>query len=87
LFGEYDFTEQNLQDKIIIDTTTNHFQKVIEFHRRLSIKGAHYLKAPVFGSVVPASRGNLTVLISGEKTAYEKVKLFIEKIGKNNLFS
>jgi 3-hydroxyisobutyrate dehydrogenase len=32
--------------------------------------------------VVPASQGNLTVLVSGEKTAYEKVKIFIEKIGK-----
>jgi 3-hydroxyisobutyrate dehydrogenase len=86
VFGEYGFTEQNLQNKIIIDTTTNHFQKVIEFHRRLSTIGAHYLEAPVLGSVVPASQGNLTVLISGERTAYEKVKVFIEKIGKTIFF-
>ena len=86
VFGEYGFAEQNLQNKIIIDTTTNHFQKVIEFHRRLSTKGAHYLEAPVLGSVVPASQGNLTVLISGERTAYEKVKVFIEKIGKTIFF-
>ena len=86
VFGEYGFAEQNLQNKIIIDTTTNHFQKVIEFHRRLSTKGAHYLEAPLLGSVVPASQGNLTVLISGERTAYEKVKVFIEKIGKTIFF-
>ena len=86
VFGEYGFAEQNLQNKIIIDTTTNHFQKVNEFHRRLSTKGAHYLEAPLLGSVVPASQGNLTVLISGERTAYEKVKVFIEKIGKTIFF-
>ena len=86
VFGEYGFAEQNLQNKIIIDTTTNHFQKVIEFHRRLSTKGAHYLEAPLLGSVIPASQGNLTVLISGERTAYEKVKVFIEKIGKAIFF-
>jgi 3-hydroxyisobutyrate dehydrogenase len=82
VFGENGFIEQNLHGKIIIDTTTNHFHKVIEFHQKLSAKGAHYLEAPVLGSVVPASQGNLTVLVSGEKTAYEKVKIFIEKIGK-----
>lgn len=86
VFGEYGFAEQNLQNKIIIDTTTNHFQKVIEFHRRLSTKGANYLEAPVLGSVVPASQGNLTILISGERTAYEKVKVFLEKIGKTIFF-
>lgn len=82
MFGENGFTDQSLQGKIIIDTTTNHFDKVIDFHRKLSLKGAHYLEAPVLGSIVPASQGNLTVLVSGDGTAYEKVKLYIEKIGK-----
>jgi 3-hydroxyisobutyrate dehydrogenase len=32
--------------------------------------------------VVPASQGNLTVLVGGEKAVYEKIKKFIEKIWK-----
>jgi 3-hydroxyisobutyrate dehydrogenase len=82
LFGEHGFIKHNLHDKIIIDTTTNHFQKVVEFHQKLSADGACYLEAPVLGSVVPASQGNLTVLVSGDKAAYEQVKTYIEKIGK-----
>jgi hypothetical protein len=36
-----------LHEKIIVDTTTNHFQKVVEFHQKLSAEGACYLEAPV----------------------------------------
>lgn len=82
LFGVHGFIENNLKGKIIIDTSTNHFQKVVEFHKKLSSRGAYYLEAPVLGSVVPASQGNLTVLVSGERTAYEKAKIFIDMIGK-----
>lgn len=82
LFGKNGFINQSLRDKIIIDTTTNHFRKVEEFHHKLSIEGAYYLEAPVLGSVVPASQGNLTVLVSGDRAAYEKARIFIEKIGK-----
>jgi 3-hydroxyisobutyrate dehydrogenase len=69
--------------KIIIDTSTNHFEDVMHFHEMLSEKGASYLEAPVLGSVVPASQGSLTVLVSGEKHAYERALPLIEKIGRN----
>lgn len=82
LFGVHGFIENNLRGKIIVDTSTNHFQKVVEFHEKLSSRGTYYLEAPVLGSVVPASQGNLTVLVSGDRTAYEKAKIFIDMIGK-----
>jgi len=82
VFGKDGFIEESLHEKIIIDTTTNHFQKVIEFHEKLFERGAIYLEAPVLGSVVPASQGNLTVLVSGDKVSFDKIKWLIEKIGK-----
>jgi len=69
--------------KIIIDTSTNHFEDVMHFHEILRERGASYLEAPVLGSIVPASQGSLTVLISGEKHAYERALPLIEKIGRN----
>jgi len=69
--------------KIIIDTSTNHFEDVTHFHEMLKEKGAYYLEAPVLGSVVPALQGSLSVLVSGEKHAYEKALPLLEKIGKN----
>jgi len=68
--------------KIIVDTTTNHFDRVAGFYEAARIRGAVYLEAPVLGSVMPASQGALTVLVSGEKSGYERVRPLLEKIGK-----
>ena len=75
--------EADCRGKIVIDTTTNHFRDVVFFHEMLRERGGSYLECPVLGSVVPALQGNLTVLVSGEATAYEKAKPLLEKIGKH----
>jgi len=72
----------NCLQKIVIDTTTNHHERVLDFYTLLEEKGATYLEAPVLGSVVPASQGLLTVLVSGKKDTFDKARPYIEKIGK-----
>lgn len=81
--GKAGLIEGDCKGKVIVDTTTNHFDRVNEFYEILSKKDASYLEAPVLGSVIPASQGMLTVLVSGEEKAFEKARPFIEKIGKN----
>jgi 3-hydroxyisobutyrate dehydrogenase len=73
----------NCENKIVTDTTTNHFEEVLEFYSLLKEKRAYYLESPVLGSVIPASQGLLTVLVSGDKTAFERAKFILEKIGKS----
>lgn len=73
----------DISGKIIVDFTTNHFRDVVEFHKLCEKAGAIYLEAPVLGSVVPASKGAVTILISGDKTGYEKAKPVLEDIGKH----
>lgn len=68
--------------KIIVDLTTNHFDEVGAFYQAVHRRGGTYLEAPVLGSVVPASQGALTVLVSGDKAAYEQVRPLLEKISK-----
>ncbi len=75
--------EGDCRDKVVIDTTTNHFEEVSHFHRVFKEKMAFYLESPVLGSVIPASQGMLTVLVSGDKTAYERALPLLKKIGKN----
>ncbi|MCX5799423.1 MAG: NAD(P)-dependent oxidoreductase [Proteobacteria bacterium] len=82
VFGNDGLTQANVSEKIIIDTTTNHFEDVLYIHETLREYGAYYLEAPVLGSVVPASQGNLTVLVSGDHDAFDKARPYIEKIGK-----
>ncbi len=81
--GKEGILKGECKGKIIIDTTTNHFELVMLFHEILRKHEASYLESPVLGSVVPASQGTLTVLVSGEKIAFDRALPYIEKIGKN----
>ena len=82
LFDENGIIKGKLEGKVIVDTTTNHFNDVLDFYRAVKERGGFYLESPVLGSVIPASQGNLVVLVSGEKNAYKKALPYIEKIGK-----
>ena len=86
LAGKDGILKGDCTGKIIVDTTTNHFELVAYFHELLRKHGGFYLESPVLGSVVPASQGALTVLMSGNKNAFDKALPFIEKIGKNIFF-
>lgn len=72
----------SLEGKTIIDLTTNHYEKVLNFHEQIDEKGGEYLESPIFGSVAPALQGLLTIVTSGKKETYESCKPLLEKIGK-----
>ena len=83
LTGDHGLLTADLKGKIIVDLTTNHFREVDDFHARCAQAGANYLEAPVLGSVVPASQGALTVLVSGDQAAYDKAQAVLQDVGKN----
>lgn len=66
--------------KLLIDTTTNHFDRVGRFYELLEQHHARYLEAPVVGSVVPASRGALTILVSGSESDHEAAVPLLRKL-------
>ena len=72
----------DLRGKIIVDTTTNHFKMVLEFHEMFKNAGAQYLESPVIGSVIPARNGQLTILVSGNEEAYRIVLPYLQRLGK-----
>jgi 3-hydroxyisobutyrate dehydrogenase len=78
--------EGDCKGKIIVDTTTNHFDRVLHFHEALGNAGASYLESPVLGSVVPASQGTLTVVVSGPREALDFALPYLEKIGNKIFF-
>lgn len=86
LSGKEGILKGDCKGKIIIDTTTNHFDPAVRFHETCKEAGASYLEAPVLGSVAPASQGKLTVLVSGEKGPYETALPYIQKIGEKIYF-
>lgn len=86
LAGEGGLLSADVKGKIVIDTSTNHFSDVLDFHVMLKERGAFYVEAPVLGSIVPASQGALTVLVSCGKQAFDAALPYLEKIGKNIYF-
>ncbi|SYZ74318.1 putative 3-hydroxyisobutyrate dehydrogenase [Candidatus Zixiibacteriota bacterium] len=82
LTGERGLLQGEVKGKIILDTTTNHFNDVIEFRDLAARIGLSYLEAPVMGSVVPASQGNLTILVSGDEGVYRTSLPVLQMIGK-----
>jgi 3-hydroxyisobutyrate dehydrogenase len=80
--GPKGLAQADLAGKLFIDTTTNHFDDAAAFHVLFHEHGARYIEAPVLGSVVPASQGILTVLVSGETDAFQRARPYIEKFGK-----
>lgn len=72
----------NLKGRVIVDTTTNHFRDVLDFYRLVEDREGRYIEAPVLGSVVPASLGKLTILVSGDTDAYEIVHPLLVKLGE-----
>ena len=86
LTGENGLLSGNIAGKIIVDVSTNHFKNVTAFHELCAKAGCTYLESPVLGSVVPATQGALTVLVSGSREGFEKVRPILENIGKHLFF-
>ncbi|MDD2384555.1 MAG: NAD(P)-dependent oxidoreductase [Sulfurospirillaceae bacterium] len=73
----------SLKGKTIIDLTTNHFNDVLEFHAMVEAKDGNYLESPVFGSVVPASKGEVTIVTAGKEEVFLTCKPLLEKFGQS----
>lgn len=69
----------SLKGKTIIDLTTNHFNDVLEFHHVVKAREGDYLECPVLGSVVPASKGELTAVCAGKESVFLTCKPLLEK--------
>ena len=82
LSGENGILCEQLKGKTIIDLTTNHYEDVLEFHKLVNDFGGNYLENPVFGSVAPALKGELTVVSSGITEVFEAMRPILEKIAK-----
>ena len=52
-----------------------------ELAQQVTAKGAHMLDAPVSGSITTLAQGNLSIMVGGDRTAYERVKPILQDIG------
>lgn len=83
IFGEEGLVRGEIKGKTIIDMTTNHFTYAKLAYEELKKLGAFYLDAPVLGSVIPAQKGELTIVVGGDEEKFEENRVLFEKFCKN----
>ena len=65
-----------------VDHTTTSSDVAVEVNKKALEKNIYFLDAPVSGGEVGAIKGELTVMIGGENTIFEKVKPIMEAYAK-----
>ncbi len=68
---------------VVIDTSTIDPNAAIGVARALHDKGSEFLDAPVSGGPEGASAATLTIMVGGDRAAFEKSQQVLSKIGKN----
>ncbi len=68
---------------VFIDHTTTSSDIAIELSEKAKKLNIHFLDAPVSGGEVGAIKGELTVMIGGENSIFEKIKPIIAAYAKN----
>ena len=70
-------------DSVFIDHTTTSSDIAVELSKKAKELNIHFLDAPVSGGEVGAVKGELTVMIGGENSIFEKTKSIIAAYAKN----
>jgi len=73
---------RNIKNKVFIDMTTVHPDTAKWLSEEIVKREGDFLEAPVLGSVVPAEKGELTIVVSGAKETYERHLDIFQVLGK-----
>ncbi len=71
-----------LENKVIVDMTTNSYNFVISAYERIKKLNGYYFEAPLLGSVPAAQTVSLIMLISGDLGIYKKIESLIQTFTK-----
>lgn len=83
LFGEHGIAGSLRRGTVVIDTSTTGPECAREVYAKLREQGVHFLDAPVSGGDVGARNGTLTIMVGGDRGAFETALPVLEAIGKN----
>jgi 2-hydroxy-3-oxopropionate reductase len=83
LFAANGVAEGLTKGKTVVDMSSIAPLATKEYARRVNELGCDYLDAPVSGGEVGAKGASLTIMVGGPEAAFNKVKPFLELMGKN----
>lgn len=82
-FGETGVLAEATKGMILIDMTTSSPALAERIAAAAGKKGAHALDAPVSGGDIGAREGTLSIMVGGEKSAFDKARPVFEVLGEN----
>jgi 3-hydroxyisobutyrate dehydrogenase len=82
LFSASGAADELVRAAVVVDFSTIRPDAAREFATRLAAKGVSLLDAPVTGGQLGAQNATLTIMVGGERAAFERVRPLLEKLGK-----
>lgn len=82
ILGKNGIIEGAKAGTVVVDASTVSPASSRHIGEQLSKKGIHFLDAPCTGSRPGAEGGTLTFMVGGDKEVFERIKPFLEPMGK-----
>ena len=74
---------ENLKpDSLIVDHTTTSSDLPIEINESLNSKGIYFLDAPISGGQPGAEKGQLSIMVGGDKSIFDKYRFVLKPYSK-----
>lgn len=86
ILGKQGVSEGAKSGAAVVDASTISPSASIRIHHELARKGIEFLGAPCTGSTPGATNGTLTFMIGGEQKTFDRVKPWLEAMGKKLYF-
>jgi len=74
------------KNSIFIDCSSVDYSTTVKVHEEFKKKGVYFLDAPVSGGISGAKNATLTIMVGGEKKAFDKSKNLLKILGKNIIY-
>jgi len=82
ILGENGVIHGASRGAVVVDASTISPSASVDIHNALAAAGIEFLGAPCTGSTPGATNATLTFMIGGDQKVFEKVKPFLEAMGK-----
>lgn len=85
-FGDQGIIENVTEGTYLIDMTTTSPQLSMEIYAKAKDKGCYALDAPVSGGDIGAQKGTLSIMVGGDKEAFESCHCILEAMGTTIIY-
>ncbi|MDQ1470359.1 MAG: hypothetical protein QOJ99_1839 [Bryobacterales bacterium] len=86
ILGPNGIKEGGKKGLVVVDASTIAPSASVRIHNELIKSGIDFLGAPCTGSTPGATNGTLTFMVGGEQAVFERVKPYLEAMGKKLYF-